>query len=128
MATDKQLELIERCISQDFVEVGWINGVNPRTAESLVERGVLEYDYPPFWEGSPRIGFVRIRTAKEIDSKNVKPEYHKTDTYVFRYRAGRYPETILITCGHGTGKALERLAKVVTRVEDYNLLRVEWNK
>ena len=63
--TDKQLQLINRCIDEVHVEVGWINGVNPRTAESLVEKGVLVYDFPSQWRGSPTLSVVRLRLPDE---------------------------------------------------------------
>lgn len=58
---NKQLELIKRCIDEGFVEVGMINSVNPRTAESLVVAEILEYDYPPDCENE-LLTFVRIWT------------------------------------------------------------------
>ena len=30
-----------------YIEVGWINGVNPRTAQALIEKGLVIEDYPP---------------------------------------------------------------------------------
>ena len=65
--TKQQAELLKKCVFavrsaqeakekgdlhsyrwRDFemVEVGWINGVNPRTAESLIEAGILVSDQP----------------------------------------------------------------------------------
>jgi hypothetical protein len=65
--TKAQVELIGKCVravryaqkareandldshrwrDYELVEVGWINGVNPRTADSLVRSGVLVTDMP----------------------------------------------------------------------------------
>jgi len=57
--TQQQIDLLKRCIHAvrtrylegegpdwEMVEVGWISGVNPRTAESLVRLGLLEYCMP----------------------------------------------------------------------------------
>lgn len=49
----------------DLVEVGWINGVNPRTAASLVEAGVLVYDMP-YNANECTNSHVRFPTLKEL--------------------------------------------------------------
>lgn len=55
--TNAQIQLLKKCIFafrfqqdddsvDDLVEVGSINGVDTRTAKSLVEAGILVYDMP----------------------------------------------------------------------------------
>ena len=63
--TPSQASLINRCIDEDFVEIGRINGVSSRTADCLVEAGLLEHDYPPFYKGPATRGYVRLRYRKE---------------------------------------------------------------
>jgi len=61
-----QLSLILRCIAEDYVEVGYINSVNPRTAEALVEAGLLVHDWPPGYQGPVRRSYVRLVRRHEL--------------------------------------------------------------
>ncbi len=67
--TPKQIELIKKCIEvgANCVEVGWINGVNPRTAEALVDAGILTYDWPINYHGTSRQSYVRLRKKDEVE-------------------------------------------------------------
>ncbi len=53
--TKAEIKLLQKCIfalrshdeyTSELVEVGWINGVDPRTAKSLVDKKILVYDMP----------------------------------------------------------------------------------
>lgn len=67
--TPRQVELLKKCITalrtsqidpyvDELVEVNLINGVDARTARSLVEAGILRYDMP--------------RTATELTNDHVR--------------------------------------------------------
>ncbi len=84
--TKSQTELMKRCIAavrdaqqcqfnlttqggreHDFelIEVGWINGVNPRTAASLVAMGLLVEDMPT-WSNEFTATHVRLPRYGEM--------------------------------------------------------------
>ena len=66
--TNAQISLIKKCIlaGDECVEVGWINGVNPRTAECLINQGILKEDWPPLYEGQSNHSYVRLLTTEEM--------------------------------------------------------------
>lgn len=76
--TNSQIQLLKRCIyalrqkddhDDELVEVGRFSGVDPRTAESLVEAGILVYDLPR-WANECTSSHVRFPTLKEIEEKD----------------------------------------------------------
>jgi hypothetical protein len=54
------------------VEVGWINGVNPKTARSLVEAGVLVEDMPFDMDANTN-SHVRLPRLEEVYPRIGKP-------------------------------------------------------
>jgi hypothetical protein len=81
--TSAQLDLMRRCIravrfaeaeaengfqrvDYELVEVGWINGVNPRTAKSLVKLGLLVEDMPT-WADENTHTHVRLPRMDELE-------------------------------------------------------------
>jgi hypothetical protein len=81
--TPTQVELLRRCVSAvrfsqaqaenafqrcdwELVEVGWINGVDPRTAKSLVKLGLLVEDMPT-WADEHTHTHVRLPRLEEIE-------------------------------------------------------------
>jgi hypothetical protein len=82
--TPAQLELLRRCVravrfsqaqaenafqrcDYELVEVGWINGVDPRTAKSLVNLGLLVEDMPT-WADEHTNTHVRLPRMEELDA------------------------------------------------------------
>jgi len=75
--TKPQITLLKRCIHSDrhcegkhdwrLVEVGMINGVDPRTAETLVNAGLLVYDWPT-WTSEITNNHVRLPNSDEINA------------------------------------------------------------
>jgi hypothetical protein len=80
--TRAQLDLMRRCIravrfaeaeaengfqrvDYELVEVGWINGVNPRTARFLVDLGLLVEDMPT-WANEHTHTHVRLPRMDEL--------------------------------------------------------------
>lgn len=49
----------------ELIEVGVINGVDPRTANSLVRLDILEDGFPKHRNCLPRSKFVRLKTCTE---------------------------------------------------------------
>ena len=75
MVSKNQIELLRKCIFaarsakcrlDELVEVGPINGVDKRTAESLVNAGLLVYDMPTYGTSSTK-DHVRLPVASEIE-------------------------------------------------------------
>lgn len=74
--TPKQIQLLKKCIyklrtadsiDEELVEVGSINGVDPRTAKSLVDAELLVYDFPS-WANEITHDHVRFPTLKDISN------------------------------------------------------------
>jgi hypothetical protein len=69
-----QIELLRKCIAaarsaecrlDELVEIGQINGVHPKTAESLVVAGLLVYDMPS-WATDCTSTHVRLPNRDEF--------------------------------------------------------------
>jgi hypothetical protein len=74
--TNAQIALMKRAIeayvtadepNHRLVEVGKINGVNPRTAQSLVDAGLLVWDMPSYAEVYTS-GHVRLPLRHELEN------------------------------------------------------------
>jgi hypothetical protein len=83
--TPKQIELLRRCVravrfaeaeaengfqrvDYELIEVGWINGVDPRTATSLVALGLLVEDMPT-WADEHTHTHVRLPRMAELEEQ-----------------------------------------------------------
>ena len=73
--TKAQIELLKKCIyalrtaeykNEEVVEVGKINGVDPRTAQSLLDAGLLVTDWPSYANEHTNT-HVRFPTAEEME-------------------------------------------------------------
>jgi hypothetical protein len=69
-----QIELLKKCIVaarsaecrlDELVEIGQINGIHPKTAESLVVAGLLVYDMPS-WATDGTSTHVRLPSRDEL--------------------------------------------------------------
>ena len=73
--TKSQIELLKKCIyalrtaeykNEELVEVGKINGVDPRTAQSLIDAGILTTDMPSYTTEFTNT-HVRFPTENEME-------------------------------------------------------------